>query len=163
MNHPLRRARVLIAFFAAALAISGVTALFLPWETRVLVDVLWGDAAPGTGALPALHRWLATTRDVLADTEARAPFLFYGTDWLAFAHIVLAILFLGILPDPARNVWVLKFGLICCALVVPWACITAPLRGVPWFWIPVDAAFGVFGAVPLGIAWMDVRSLEWKR
>ena len=156
----LRRVRALLGFFSLMLALSGATALFLPWETRTLVHVLWGDAAPGTSWAPALHAWLARVRDALADVDARYPFMFYGTDWLAFAHVVLAILFLGALRDPVRNVWVVQFGLICCAGVIPLACVAAPLRGVPAFWIPVDASFGVLGAVPLLIVWRDLHLME---
>ena len=153
----LRRTRVLLACFAAALVLSGATALFLPWETRALVTVVWGDAPPAAGGL---HAWLVRARDALADIDTRHPFIFYGTDWLAFAHFVLAILFLGALRDPVRNVWVFQFGLICCALVVPMACVAAPLRGVPTVWIPVDAAFGIIGAVPLLVVLRDLRRLE---
>lgn len=156
----LRCVRLLLVFFAVALALSGATALCLPWETRVLVGSLWGNAAPGTSWAPTLHVWLAQCRDALADIETRYPFIYYGTDWLAFAHVALAILFLGAARDPVRNVWVIQFGLICCALVVPMACIAAPLRGVPWFWIPVDASFGVFGALPLLLVLRDLRDLE---
>ena len=159
----LRRVRALLALFAAALALSGATALFLPSEARALVGALWGDAAPGTSWAPALHAWLARCRDALADVGTRHPFLYYGTDWLAFAHFVLAILFLGAARDPVRNVWAIQFGLICCAGVVLFAAVAAPLRGVPWVWVPVDAAFGVFGAVPLLLALRDIRHLEASR
>ncbi|SCF41963.1 hypothetical protein [Micromonospora mirobrigensis] len=34
--------------------------------------------------------------------------MLYGTDWLAFAHLVLAVAFWGPLRDPVRNVWVVQ-------------------------------------------------------
>ena len=33
------------------------------------------------------------------------PLLAYGTDWLAFSHLVLAVVFLGAWRDPVRNRW----------------------------------------------------------
>jgi hypothetical protein len=47
-------------------------------------------------------------------TSKDYPFLFYGYDWLAFAHFVLAILFIGPLRDPVKNKWVIEFGIIAC-------------------------------------------------
>jgi hypothetical protein len=57
----------------------------------------------------------------LADTNAHYPFLAYGTDWLAFAHLVLAVLFIGPYLDPIRNKWIITFGLVACAGVIPLA------------------------------------------
>jgi hypothetical protein len=32
------------------------------------------------------------------------PWLAYGTDWLAFAHIVIAVFFIGPFVDPVQNI-----------------------------------------------------------
>ena len=40
-------------------------------------------------------RWLVTVRDALIATNDRYPFLAYGYDWLAFAHLVIAVAFVG--------------------------------------------------------------------
>ena len=53
--------------------------------------------------------------------NAQYPFLLYGYDWLAFAHFVLAILFIGPYRDPVKNIWIIEFGLIACILVIPFA------------------------------------------
>ena len=90
--------------------------------------------------------------------NASYPFLFYGYDWLAFAHIVLAILFMGAMRDPVRNVWVVQFGLITCALIPILAGIFIPLRGLPWWWFWVDFAFAPVAAIPLWIALRDIRN-----
>jgi hypothetical protein len=37
------------------------------------------------------------------DTSDKHPFLFYGFDWLALAHLVIALLFFGPYRDPIRN------------------------------------------------------------
>jgi hypothetical protein len=85
----------------------------------------------------------------LMETSSRYPFLFYGTDWLAFGHFVIAISFLGPLRNPVRNNWVIDFGIIACALVIPFALIFGSIRGIPFWWRLIDCSFGVFGLVPL--------------
>jgi hypothetical protein len=77
------------------------------------------------------------------------PFLYYGTDWLAFGHFVIAIAFIGALRDPVRNCWLYTFGMISCALVIPYALIFGGLRGIPLWWRLIDCSFGVFGFIPL--------------
>ena len=60
-----------------------------------------------------------------------SPFLGYGTDWLAFGHFVIAIVFIGPLRDPVKTVWVVEFGMIACVLVVPFALVMGGVRGIP--------------------------------
>lgn len=75
--------------------------------------------------------WLGKIRDALTEINAKYPFIAYGTDWLAFAHFVIAILFIGPLRDPVKNIWVVEFGMIACVLVVPFALIMGDVRGIP--------------------------------
>lgn len=104
-----------------------------------------------------LHAFVLQVIASLEEVGARHPHLLYAYDWLAFAHIVLAILFAGAMRDPVRNVWIVQCGLIMCALIplLAWICI--PLRGIPaaWFWI--DSAFAPAAALPLWIALRDIR------
>ena len=104
---------------------------------------------PGSSALSPLDRWLVVVRDGLAVSYARYPWLAYGTDWLAFAHIILAVFFIGPFRDPVRNVWVLHAGIIACVLVIPLALVCGGIRGIPLGWRLIDCSFGVFGVVPL--------------
>ena len=85
------------------------------------------------------------------------PFLAYGTDWLAFAHLVIAIAFLGPIKDPVKNIWVVEFGMIACVLVIPLAIVCGQIRGIPWWWRLIDCTFGVFGLVPLALARQMIR------
>lgn len=62
----------------------------------------------------SLSHWVDTVYKGVNEVNTNYPFIAYGTDWLAFAHLVLAVLFIGIIKDPV-NVWVLQFGLIACA------------------------------------------------
>jgi hypothetical protein len=79
---------------------------------------------------------------------------------LAFAHLVIALAFWGPLRDPVRNVWVVRFGILACAGIVPLALICGPVRGIPWFWSCVDLSFAVLGVVPLVFAYRHIRVLE---
>ena len=85
-------------------------------------------------------------RDGLDATYAAYPFIAYGTDWLAFGHLIIALFFIGPMIDPVRNVFVLRAGLWACALVLPLALICGPIRGIPVFWRLIDCSFGVLGA-----------------
>jgi hypothetical protein len=93
--------------------------------------------------------WILKVRDALNETNARYPFLAYGTDWLAFGHFVIAIAFIGPWRDPVRNLWVIEFGMIACVLVVPFALVMGGVRDIPFGWRLIDCCFGVFGIIPL--------------
>jgi hypothetical protein len=149
----LRRIRLLLIFFMTCLVLSGLTAIPLEWELDVLAAVLAIDEAASPDAYTGLWHWVATVREGLEETYDRYPFIAYGTDWLAFAHVVIAIAFLGPLIDPVRNRWVITFGMIACALVIPKALTFGPLRGIPFYWQLIDCSFGVFGFIPLWLCW----------
>jgi hypothetical protein len=152
----LRSVRIWLSLFITGLILSGITAFPLEQETRWLASFL--DAYP---ILPdSITLWVARVHAALLDTGLHYPFLAYGTDWLAFAHLVLAIAFLGPLRDPVRNKWVLQFGIIACIAVIPLALIAGPLRGIPLPWRLIDCSFGVFGAIPLLICLNRVKHLE---
>lgn len=156
----LGRIRIWLALFIAGLVLSGLTAFPLEHELRILNHALGVPAQIPPSPEPALHTWLRKVQDALIDTNRRYPFLAYGTDWLGFGHLVIAIAFLGPLRDPVRNRWVLVFGLIACAGVLPLAMIAGAIRGIPLYWRLIDCSFGVFGAIPLMICLRYVRQLE---
>ena len=106
---------------------------------------LLGAIAASTGLLPWIEGW----DEGLSATNARYLFLAYGTDWLAFAHLAIAVAFIGPWIDPVRNKWVITFGLVACAGVIPLALIAGYVRGIPIGWRLIDCSFGVFGAIPL--------------
>jgi hypothetical protein len=144
-----RRISLLLIFFVASLVLSGLTAFPLSHELETLTHLMGvpKEATPETYS--GMAQWLVYVRNGLRDTYARYPFVAYGTDWLAFAHLILAILFLGALRDPVRNIWVTHFGLIACALVLPLALICGPLRGIPFYWQLIDCSFGIIGFILL--------------
>ncbi len=139
-----RRIRWLTWFFIVGLFVSGATAIPLVEETRLLVRVLGADHGSTGWAT-----WLVHIRDALVHTRDQHPFLFYGTDWLAFGHFMIALAFVGVLRDPIRNRWLFDFGLIACVLVIPFAFVFGGLRGIPVWWRLIDCSFGVFGFIPL--------------
>jgi hypothetical protein len=145
-----------LSLFIIGLILSGITAFPLEQETGWLAEFVGRySVLPGDIIL-----WLDRVHTALHADSVNYPFLAYGTDWLAFAHLVLAIAFLGPLRDPVRNKWVLQFGVIACITVIPLALIAGPLRGIPFPWRLVDCSFGVFGAIPLLICLNRVKHLE---
>jgi hypothetical protein len=152
----LRSIRIWLSIFIVGLVFSGITAFPLVSETGLLVRLL--HAHP---FLPqAIIVWVERVHQALYDDSIHAPFLAYGTDWLAFAHLVLAIAFIGPFLNPVRNKWVLQFGVIACASVLVLASIAGPFRGIPVLWRLIDSSFGVIGAIPLLICLRHVRALE---
>lgn len=155
-----RRIRALLLAFLVGLVLSGLTAFPLETELRWLTAALGADAGPAAAPANGLLAWLVTVRDAVAATNAGYPFLAYGTDWLAFAHLVIAVAFLGPLRAPVRNAWVVTFGLLACAAVIPLALIAGAVRGIPVYWRLIDCGFGVGGAALLWPCRRAIRELE---
>lgn len=159
----LRRIRIWLAIFIAGLVLSGITAFPLRAELGIAVRLLQHDTirpwTEATGLLP----WIERVHRALVSTDANYPFLAYGTDWLAFAHLVIAIAFIGPFLDPVRNKWVITFGLIACAGVIPLALIAGQVRGIPVGWRLIDCSFGIFGAMPLLICRRSIGALERRQ
>jgi hypothetical protein len=141
-----------IIFFMIVLALSGFTAIPVETELNFLCRLI------PTGSM--VGDWLDKVYMGFHDTDARYPFLAYGYDWLAFAHFVLAILFIGPLKDPVKNKWVIEFGMIACLLIIPLALIAGYSRGIPFWWQLIDCSFGIIGIVPLGICLRMIHQLE---
>ena len=157
----LRRSiRLWLGLFITGLVLSGITAFPLQTELEVLC-ALFG-LAPDTAATShtGLAHWLLWVREGLSVTYARYPFIGYGTDWLAFGHLVIALFFIAPWREPGRHLPVLHMGILACALVVPLALIAGAVRGIPVYWRLIDCSFGVIGAVPLWIALRLARRVE---
>jgi hypothetical protein len=148
--------RAWLAIFAGGLVISGVTAFPLVTEMRLAADLLHAIPVAPDG----LVTWVDRVRDGLAVTDRDYPFVAYGTDWLAFAHLVIAAAFWGPWRDPVRNVWVVEWGMICCAGIIPLALIAGPIRQLPFGWTVLDMSFGVFGIVPLIVVRLLIKRLD---
>jgi hypothetical protein len=154
--NPLKRAKIMLGVVAFGLFVSGVTVWPAISELKTGVHLFWGDGEP-TGVLRV---FVARAIHGLEFVDANYPFLLYAHDWLAFAHIMLAILFAGAIRDPVRNIWIVQCGLIMCALIPVLAGICIPLRGLPMIWFWIDSAFAPAAALPLWIALRDIRRVE---
>jgi hypothetical protein len=150
-QRPLTWIRILLVFFAVALIVSGVTAIPVRQELRLLRPLF------DTGSLldrlwPSMGRWLSLVYQGVEETYRNYPFLPYGYDWLAFGHFAIAIAFFLGARDPLRNRWVIDFGIVACILVVPYALVFGAIRHIPLFWRVIDSLFGVCGLIPLLLA-----------
>ena len=138
----------MLGLFIVALVLSGVTAFPLQTELNLICSARGLEHAHAQEVHGALDSWLLTVRDGLADSYSKYPWLAYGTDWLAFTHIAIAVFFIGPFINPTRNVWVLQAALIACILVPVLALICGPVRGIPFGWRMIDCSFGVIGVLP---------------
>lgn len=156
----LTKIRVWLWVLIAGLLVSGITAFPLEPELRLASALLHADWSPAPLFAPDFVGWVDRVSAALTQVYADHPFIAYGTDWLAFAHLVIAIVFIGPLIDPVKNIWVIQFGFIACLGIIPLALIAGGMRGIPLGWQLIDISFGVLGAVPLFFAWRLTRKLE---
>jgi hypothetical protein len=143
-----------IITFIICLVLSGLTAFALETELGWLVRG-WPMGKNGD-----LYAWVLKVYEALKDSNSRYPFLAYGYDWLAFAHLVIALAFIGPLRDPVRNKWIIEFGMMASVLVFPLAFIAGGIRGIPIYWRLIDCSFGLIGLLPLSICYRKIRLLE---
>lgn len=142
-----KQIRELIILFIVCLVLSGITAF--PIETEL--------------ALLNAHiasNWINEVYLAVKKTNESFPYLSYGTDWLAFAHLVIAVAFIGPLKDPLKNIWVIQFGMIACVMVFPLAFVAGPIRGIPFYWQLLDCSFGLLGFILLYICYKKIVRLE---
>ena len=147
----IKKIRLLLAFFIITLFLSGLTAIPIDSELIALLKII-----PPC----SIFHWLQKVLAAYQSVNLQYPFLLYGYDWLAFAHFVLAILFIGPYRDPVKNIWVIQFGLIACILVFPLAFMAGYFRGIPIGWQLIDCSFGVVGFVPLWICYRKIKIIE---
>jgi hypothetical protein len=142
-----------IILFIVFLILSGVTAF--PIETELAFLTAHSSFLPHI-----ISQWLQTIYNAVRTTNEQFRSLSYGTDWLAFAHLVIAVVFIGPLKDPVRNIWCIQFGMIACVMIFPLALIAGNIRHIPFYWQMIDCSFGVLGLIPLYICYKRIRELE---
>lgn len=158
MNHPLKikllhHIRICIWIMIIGLALSGITAFPIQPELAFFVQ-----HQPEHQGIMSI--WLNRVYEAVKTTNNTYPFLSYGTDWLAFAHLILAALFIGPLKDPLKNRWVIEFGIIAAVMIFPLAFIAGSIRGIPVFWRLIDCSFGVVALIVLLPCYRWVIKLE---
>ena len=147
----IKRIRHWLIFFIISLIVSGLTAFDVPHGIAWLNQFYFNAS---------IHKWLNTVAVAITNTNHYYPFLFYGYDWLAFAHLVIAVAFIGPYKDPVRNKWVIQFGRIACIMIIPFACIAGATRGIPWWWQLIDCSFGIIALWPLTKCYSLINELE---
>src|SRR5262245_43009780 len=125
-----RKYRLSLGIFVFGLIVSGLTAFPLQWELHVLGSWLGIESPAHFADYAGFRKWIAFVEHGLMTSYARFPFLGYGTDWLAFGHLALAIFFVRPMQHPMDSDWVLKCGLACCAGVVPLALVAGQIREI---------------------------------
>lgn len=155
----LGQIRAAIVIVIIGLVLSGVTAFPLLHEMNLLSAILAGDSLD-PAAHQGLVRWILTVREGLDVTYQKYPFIAYGTDWLAFAHLMIALFFILPWRDPVRYEGVLWIGVVMSVLVIPLAHLCGPLRGIPFGWRMIDCSFGILCLPPLLFALHRTRSLQ---
>jgi hypothetical protein len=150
METEIRKIRKVTLVFISLLALSGLTAFPL----RTEMDFLLRHRASFP---PFLERWIM---DVNSSIDQTPDVVLYGTDWLAFAHLIIALFFVGVYIDPVKNKFNVIVGMIACLAVFPLAFIMGPIRGIPFFHQLIDCSFGVFGFLPLYFIYKKIKQLE---
>lgn len=144
----------MIVFFVVTLILSGVTAF------PVYAELEWITEHHLFPADSLIGVWLLKVWHGVSYVNDEYTFLFYGYDWLAFAHIVIGLAFIGPYKDPVRNKWVIDWAILACVCVIPLAVIAGPVRSIPWFHIVIDCSFGIIGIIPLLVTRKWIRQLE---
>jgi len=145
----LRKIRLLLALVFLAFVLSGLSTLPLQSEIEWVARIRGLDNASSAVASTGFDKWILIIRDGLRQSYPKYPWLGYGTDWLGFAQFVLAIMFIGPIRDPVKNIWVIEAGMIACVLVVPYSFVIGSIRGIPFGWRLIDCSFGVVGIIVL--------------
>lgn len=141
--------------FIAGLVLSGLTALPIEHQLQ------WAhDNISKSNLFIPLIQWIEFVYRGVKETNMKYPFISYGTDWLAFAHFIIALAFVGPLRDPIKNIWVIEFGMLACALIFPFAFIAGPARGIPIYWQMIDCSFGLLGGLLLWNCYSKIKKLE---
>lgn len=153
-NKTLLLIRQLLLSFIIILFLSGLTVIPVEAELTFLLKIFPSSTQ--------LYYWLQKVLTAYKNVNNDTPFLLYGYDWLAFAHFILAILFIGPYRDPVKNIWVIEFGLIACILIFPLAFVAGSFRGIPVGWRLIDCSFGLFGFLPLWICHSKTKQLITK-
>ena len=155
----LQKVRAIIVFYMVALVGAGVTAFPVESELKLICSI-FGVNADTVNDFPVIFGFVYTIKETITEMNQANPQLAYGYDWLAFAHLVIALMFIGPYRDPIRNKWVIQWGMIACVAIIPLAMICGPIRHIPFYWRLIDCSFGVFGIIPLIFCMKYINLME---
>jgi hypothetical protein len=151
-NREIAAIRLWLLFFMISLVLSGLTTIPLEQELSFVSGLF--------GINSSMGNWIDRVYEAIHVTGDKYHFLLYGYDWLAFAHFVLALVFIGPYRDPVRNKWVVEFGIYACLLIIPFALLAGHYRGIPFWWRLIDCSFGAIGLIPLMLVYKKIVTIE---
>jgi len=152
--------RGLVVFYILSLLFWGITTFPIEAELSIVCNLLGIQQGISPDNYEGFRHWIATVNEGVVNTNRAYPFLAYGTDWLAFSHIIIAIAFIGVYAKPVRNVWIVYFGMICCLGVFPLALLCGEMREIPMYWRIIDCSFGVIGFIPLYLLHVYIKRFK---
>src|ERR1051325_3239680 len=119
----MKTIRIHLIGFTGLLVLSGVTAFPVKTEINFLFR-------SRTIFPEFMLHWIEKLNTIILQTP---DIMLYGTDWLAFAHIIIALFFIPVYINPVKYKINIKIGIAACLLVFPLAFICGPIRGIPFF------------------------------
>lgn len=146
----MKTVRIAIASFITLLALSGITAFPLRTEAQYLMSI--GSMFPDV-----IADWITA---VFISVTLTPDIVLYGTDWLAFAHLVIALFFIPVYMDPVKYKVNLLIAMVACAGVFFVAFICGAIRGIPFFHQLIDCSFGFIGFLLLLFIYKRINLLE---
>lgn len=148
-----RKIRIALVITIIGLLLNAVSAIPLHTELNILLS--------NPDLLPqSLREWLTYLNNGIADTDKNYPFMRYGFDWLAFAHVLIAIAFIGPLKDPIKNEWVVSWGIIASALSIVMALFWERLRDIPVWWSFIDIFIAIIALIILWLCNNWIKQLK---
>ena len=146
----MKTIRIHLLLFISLLAISGLTAFPIQTEIDFMVKNI--------NYFPSfLQDWITS---LYRDIHNTPSVMFYGTDWLAFAHIIIGLFFIPVYLNPFMYKINLQIGIIACFLVFPLAFVCGPIRNIPFFHQLIDCSFGVLGSAYLYFILRKINNLK---
>ena len=139
-----RQIKMVIILTIIGLLLNGASAVPLRTEMNLLLSN--SDSFP-----QFLRDWWVYVNQGVLETSDKYDFMRYGFDWLGFAHLLIAIAFIGPLRDPVKNQWVVQWGMIAAALSIAVAFGWERVRNIPVWWSFIDAGISYVAFVLLWI------------
>lgn len=140
----------MVSVFIFLLLLSGITAFPLVAEVTFMMKHI--------KTFPSFfHPWIIRVYESVMSTP---DVVLYGTDWLAFAHIIISLFFVGVYLDPVRNKFIIDIGIVACFAIFPLAFICGPIRNIPFYHQIIDCSFGALGLIPLYYVKRKIHLLE---
>jgi hypothetical protein len=149
----ITRIRTFLLLFIVLLLLSGITAFPIRTEIAFLnrhlhsFPVFFGE-------------WISRLNGTITATP---EIMLYGTDWLAFAHIIISLFFIPVFLDPVKHKANVAIGMAACLGVFPLAFICGPVRGIPLFHQLLDCGFGIGGMIFLLAIYRWISRLEKEK